>query len=1164
MKKSYFIHLHVHSDYSMHDGLAKINELVKHAKLLNMSALALTDFNNLFGCIKFYNYARQMGIKPIIGADLLMQDDLFENKPNELTCLVMNKKGYYHLIQLVSQAHQYKYNNIVPMIQRQWLARYNEGLIILSGARNGDIGRCLLNNKKDKIEKCLVFYEKYFKNRYYLELIRSGRQYEEFYLQLALELSKVKGLPVVATNDVRFLNKQDFQTHKIRVAIHDGIVLNSKSKKLCKYSFHQFMKNEKEMRQLFSDIPESLENSVEISYRCNINIDLNGFFLPKFPTGSVSDKDFLITQAKKGLEERLIFLFPQKKERDVQRKSYDLRLKHELYVINHMGFPSYFLIVMEFIQWAKNNSIPVGPGRGSGASSLVAYALKITELDPLKFDLLFERFLNPERISMPDLDIDFCMERRDWVIQHVAKTYGVDSVSQIITFGTMTAKAVVRDVGRVLGLPYVFINRISKLIPSEPGITLEKACSIEPQLKLLYESNEDVTILINTARKLEGIIKNVSKHAGGIVITPSKVMNFSPLYYDHDNVCPMTQFDKDDIECIGLIKFDFLGLRTLTIIDRTLKMINKKRSKRGFIAININSISLCDEKSFQALQTGETTAIFQLESRGIKELIKKLKPDRFEDLIALVALFRPGPLQSGMVDNFINRKHGYENISYPDPEWQHESLRPVLKSTYGIILYQEQIMQIAQVLAGYTLGKADILRRAIGKKKPEDMINQRTIFNIGAQSKNIDCILSSKIFNLVEKFAGYGFNKAHSAAYALISYQTLWLKTHYPAEFMAAALSSDMDNIKKITYLINECKRMKLVVLSPDINISKYYFYVNQNQAIVYGMGAIKGLGKNSVEEIIISRNKYGDFKELFDFCVRVDDTKINCRMIEKLIFSGAFDVFEAHRMRLIMSLGDIVKHAHQYIQKKSDKQIDIFGICLEKYKIISNSYCIQKLQWSDQKLLEKEKEVLGLYLTGHPVTQYFKEIKHYIPNISEVKNILLKKNNSKVYIFGLIKSIRTRISIKYKYIVTCVLEDHSGHVEIFISSVLLKTCQFLLKENNILFISGIISLNRIKGYRRVIAQELMHIDDVRKKFVHALCIILHNEQVNINLLNSLRFYLKKYQSESTIPVYFYYQKDDIQINLRCGKRWNVIPTNQLLENLRDLVGDQQVQLKLS
>ncbi|WP_331828278.1 DNA polymerase III subunit alpha [Candidatus Blochmannia sp. SNP] len=1161
MIKPRFIHLHVHSDYSMIDGLATVNKLIKRAAVLQMPALALTDFNNLFGFIKFYDYAHKAGIKPIIGADFLIQDGIISDEPSELTCLVANKQGYYNLIILISKAYKNKNNNITPTIKRHWFVEHNNGLIVLSGGHKGDIGRYLLRNEKSKIEQCICFYTKYFPNRYYLELTRTDRQHEESYLQLAIELSKIKGLPIVATNDVRFLNKKDFLAHEIRVAIHNGTVLD-KTKKLCKYSTQQFMKNEQEMCKLFADIPESLTNSVEIAYRCNFTINLDKSFLPQFPTGSMSAKDFLIMHAEKGLEERLIFLFPQAKERLTNRKAYDLRLKHELQVINNMDFPSYFLIVMEFIKWAKNNDIPVGPGRGSGASSLVAYALEITELDPLKFDLLFERFLNPERISMPDLDIDFCMERRDLVIDHVSETYGSDSVSQIITFGTMAAKAVVRDVGRVLGHSYTFINRIAKLIPLEPGITLKKAFSIEPQLELLYKNNEDIKTLIDMARQLEGIVRNVSKHAGGVVIAPTKITDFSPLYYDNDNMRSMTQFDKDDIERIGLIKFDFLGLRTLTIINRALKMINNTYLKHNLAAIDIYSISLHDQKSFHMLQSSETTAIFQLESHGIKELIKQLKPDCFEDLIALIALFRPGPLQSGMVDNFINRKHGYETISYPDSKWQHESLRPVLESTYGIILYQEQVMQIAQVLSGYTLGQADILRRAIGKKKPEDMAKQRSFFNLGAIKNGVDTSLSMKIFDLVEKFAGYGFNKSHSAAYALISYQTLWLKTHYPSEFMAAALSSDMDNLNKIVHLISECKKMTLVILPPNINSSQYYFYVNENKEIVYGFGAIKGIGKTSIEAIITSRKQGGKFKGLFDFCIRVDNTKINHRIIEKLILSGAFDSFGIHRSKLIASLNDVLKRVNQDIKNKYSGQTDIFEICLDTSTKIVSTYNKTILQWSNQLLLEKEKEALGLYLTNHPTVQYIKIIQHCIPDTIKIKDAILEKTNKVIHVFGLIISIRTKLNKRGKHTIFCIIEDYSGRSEIVIFEKLINKYQYCLKENNFLFVTGIISIDKIHSYYKIIAHRLKDINDIYKKNARSLSIILNNKQVDNQLLTNIRIFLEK-NKFGTLPIYFFYQKNGMQIRLHCGKTWYITLTNQLLNDLRNLIGDEQVKLEL-
>ncbi|CAD83357.1 DNA polymerase III, alpha chain [Candidatus Blochmanniella floridana] len=1162
-----FVHLHVRSDYSMIDGLSKTNALLEKAVSLNMPALALTDFSNLFGFIKFYDYSCKLGIKPIAGADFLIQDiSCYSDNWSKLTCLVLNNQGYQHLVELISRAYKYKSNTNYPIIQRSWLMEYNEGLILLSGGCDGDIGKYLLRNKRNDIEKTLLFYHKYFPNRYYIELIRTGRVHEESYLKLAVELSRIKGLPVVATNDVRFVEKKDFQAHEIRVAIHAGVVVN-KIQQSNKYSAQQFMKSSQEMCHLFNDIPESLVNTVEIAQRCNFMINFKGPFLPKFPTGSLSTENFLVTQARLGLEKRLKFLFPNSKERQVKRSVYDIRLNQELQVINQMGFPGYFLIVMEFIQWSKDNNIPVGPGRGSGASSLVAYVLRITELDPIKFDLLFERFLNPERISMPDLDIDFCMEHRDLVIDHVAQMYGSHAVSQIITFGTMAAKAAIRDVGRALGYPYVFVNRLAKLIPLEPGMTLRKACTTINQLKLMYNTDEEVKILIDLSYQLEGIIRNVSKHAGGVVIAPNKITDFSPLYYDDNYNHSMTQFDKDDIERIGLIKFDFLGLRTLTTVNRAIKMINDRKSKSNSLICNINLIPLNDRNSFRLLQTAKTTGIFQLESKGIKMLIKRLKPDHFEDLIALIALFRPGPLQSGMVDNFINRKNGREIISYPDVKWEHELLKPVLKSTYGIILYQEQVMQIAQVLAGYTLGKADILRRAIGKKKYEDMVKQRAIFNAGAQRNGINQTLSKKIFDLMEKFAGYGFNKSHSAAYALISYQTLWLKAHYPAEFMASILSSDMDNVNRIIILIHECRRMGLKVLSPNINSSRYFFYVNNNQEIVYGIGAIKGIGKLSIDSIVASRDCDGEFHSLFDFCVRVDNSKVNQRIIEKLIYSGAFDFFGIHRSELISSLNVTICQAIQYAKRKQCQQIGIFEDDIQEHTIVDTipkCNSVIKLHQNSLIILTKEKEALGLYLTDHPVNQYMNEVKQYIPEISKIQNVLRKiVINNTVCTFGLLSSIHIKSTKKGNYMLFGILEDQYSQLEIIVFSDLLKKSQYCLKENNLIFIKGIMNYNTMLNSYKIIVHELQDINDLRKRYVHHLSIILPSEYCNKKLLNNI-YYILKPNRFGTLPVYFMYQKDGIQIKFNCDKNWNITLTDQLLITLRNLIGYNQVKLELN
>ncbi|MGL5105764.1 MAG: DNA polymerase III subunit alpha, partial [Plesiomonas shigelloides] len=825
-----------------------------------------------------------------------------------------------------------------PVIERDWLEQHHEGLIVLSGARYGDVGKALLRGNQELVDECINFYQTYFPDRYYLELIRTGRQDEETYLHFAVELAARCDLPVVATNDVRILTPEDFDAHEIRVAIHDGFTLDD-PKRPKKYSAQQYLRSEDEMCELFADIPQALENSVEIAKRCNVTIRLGEYFLPQFPTGDMSTEDFLVMKSREGLEERLEFLFPDPAVRAEKRPPYDERLQIELDVINQMGFPGYFLIVMEFIQWSKDNGIPVGPGRGSGAGSLVAYALKITDLDPLEFDLLFDRFLNPERVSMPDFDVDFCMDKRDQVIEHVADMYGRDAVSQIITFGTMAAKAVIRDVGRVLGHPYGFVDRISKLIPPDPGMTLAKAFEAEPQLQAAYDADEEVRALIDMARKLEGVTRNAGKHAGGVVIAPTKITDFAPLYCDSEGHHPVTQFDKNDVEYAGLVKFDFLGLRTLTIINWALEMINPRLAKEGKPPVDIAAISLTDPASFELLQRSETTAVFQLESRGMKDLIKRLKPDCFEDMIALVALFRPGPLQSGMVDNFIDRKHGREAISYPDVQWQHESLQPILEPTYGIILYQEQVMQIAQTLSGYTLGGADMLRRAMGKKKPEEMAKQRGTFKEGAEKNGVDGELAMKIFDLVEKFAGYGFNKSHSAAYALVSYQTLWLKTHYPAEFMAAVMTADMDNTDKIVGLVEECRRMGLKILPPDVNSGEHHFRVNEAGEIVYGIGAVKGVGEGPIEAIVEARQAGGYFRDLFDFCARVDVKRINRRVLEKLILSGAMDRLGPHRAALMASLEEALKAADQHAKAEALGQADMFGVLADAPEQVEQAY---------------------------------------------------------------------------------------------------------------------------------------------------------------------------------------------------------------------------------
>lgn len=1154
-----FIHLHVHSDFSMLDGMAKTDALVKQTVAMNMPALAITDFSNLCGLVKFYGSALSKGIKSIIGADLKIHD-VERDEFYDITVLAANNEGYHNLTLLISHAYQRGYVGDGPVVDKEWLIKYKTGLIILVSYRS-DIGLGVIRDNQAMIMESIQFYQTHFADACYLELIRTGRENEELFVKQALKLAEQHDLPVVATNDVRFLSASDFEAHEIRVAIHDGDTLDD-PKRPKKYSLQQYFRSESEMVELFSDIPESLINSVEIAKRCNVSIRLGEYFLPQFPTGEMTTEDFLIHKAQQGLEERLQFLFPDPDIRQANRHKYDERLAIELDVINQMGFPGYFLIVMEFIQWSKDNSVPVGPGRGSGAGSLVAYALKITDLDPLEFDLLFERFLNPERVSMPDFDVDFCMDKRDLVIDHVAEMYGRDAVSQIITFGTMAAKAVIRDVGRVLGHPYGFVDRISKLIPPDPGMTLAKAFEAEPRLLELYNNNEDVKGLIDIARQLEGVTRNAGKHAGGVVISPTKITDFAPIYCDAEGHHPVTQFDKNDVEYAGLVKFDFLGLRTLTIIDWAISMINERLQREGNPPVDINRIPLDDKDSFDLLLNAETTAVFQLESRGMKDLIRRLKPDCFEDMIALVALFRPGPLQSGMVDNFIDRKHGLEEVSYPDSQYQHESLKPILEPTYGIILYQEQVMQIAQTLAGYTLGGADLLRRAMGKKKPEEMAKQRSVFKEGAEKQGINGELSMKIFDLVEKFAGYGFNKSHSAAYALVSYQTLWLKTHFPAEFMAAVMTADMDNTDKIVGLVDECLRMGIKVNPPDINSGLYHFHVNDKGEIVYGIGAIKGVGEGPIEAIVEARNKQGKqgyFRNIFELCAKTDIKKLNRRVLEKLTMAGAFDKIGPHRAAILHSINDAIQAADQHAKAQDIGQEDMFGVLAEEPEQVEYAYGnVPKMP--EQILLDGEREALGLYLTGHPVTQYLKELSRYT-NGARISEATPTGWGKMATFAGLVITARIRLTKKGNRIGLFTLDDRSGRIEVMVFGETLEKFEHHIVQDKILIVTGQVSTDDFNGGVKLAAREIVELSEAREKYVKGLGISLRDSEVNRLFLQQLQKNVEPHRN-GVIPVNVYYQTDQARVRIQFGTTWRVTPNDNLLISLKSLLGNERVELE--
>ncbi|CUR53137.1 DNA polymerase III subunit alpha [Buchnera aphidicola (Tuberolachnus salignus)] len=1168
MKKVNFVHLRTHSDYSMIDGLAKPSSLVKQAVFLDMVALGLTDINNLYGVIKFYNVSRSLGIKPIIGIDITILSDIIQNYFFRITLLAMNQTGYKNIIFLLSTSYQKGYpEDIGPSITLKDLIKYREGLIVLSGGLEGDIGKCILCNDFHLIQKNFYYFKKYFKNSYFLEIYRINDIREEEYLHKIKYVSKKFNLPLIVTHPVSFLKKKDFKVHKIRIAIHQRKTITD-SKFLYSYTQEQFLKSEQEMCDLFSDFPDALKNSVEIAKRCNVIIPTGQYFLPNFDTKSIKIYDFFKQKISEGLEERLVEIFPNKLIRSKLRKKYDSRLCYEVSIIKKMGFISYFLIVMEFIMWAKNNDIPVGPGRGSGSGSLVAFVLKITELDPIKFGLLFERFLNPDRVSLPDFDIDFCMEKRDLVIEHVTEKYGRNSVAQIITFGTMAAKAVIRDVGRVLGYPYGFINRISKLVPLDPGMTLKKAFSKQKELISLYQEDSNVKILIDMAKKLEGIVRNVGKHAGGVVISPTIISDFSPLYCDSNGQNQVTQFDKNDIEYVGLVKFDFLGLKTLTIIDSCVKMINKKKKYNKKKIIDINKINLFDKKSFKLLRKSDTIAVFQLESKGMQDLIRRLKPDTFEDLIALVALFRPGPLQAGMVDNFINRKQGYEKISYPDEKWQHKTLKPILKSTYGIVLYQEQVMNIAQILAKYTPGQADILRRAMGKKDPKEMSEQRHFFEMGAKKNGICTILANKIFNLLEKFAAYGFNKSHSATYAFLSYQTLWLKSNYPEEFFASALNMELSNTNKIVILIQDIKKRNLKINPPDINRSNWNFFVDSDKTIIYGLGAIKGLGKSSIKIIESVRcNGQKPFKNFLDLCIRTFSKHFTRRVFERLIMSGACDSFKICRSKLFKNITYMMKIAKQYVVYLSSKQTSLFGTQQSLKNIFFKKKNCVSIKQQIKNFLNNEchyfweKETLGFYFTGHPISIFLKELLIYTNGIC-LKDCLSKRKNKYIVVSGLIESVKIKLSTKKKKIYSLVLDDSCDTLDVVFFDIPSNVTEKILKRDVIVVVSGILQFDTFKNCYRVVAKRILDLETVRNTYIKKInIIILFDILLNEDILNFLFELFKKNNFGSIIINFFYSHRFSSLHPLFCTV-WKLSMSNKIFRYLLELENLKYLKLK--
>ena len=1161
-----FIHLRNHTEYSLVDGIIRVKPLVKRAVELSMPAIAVTDQSNLFAAVKFYRAAIAAGVKPILGADVLIKDSVDQKVPYIITLLVANKVGYLGLSELISEAYLNGQEKGVPYLTTEKVRAKNSGLIALSGCSDGLLSQSLNGNDSEAARDTARHWQKSFGDRFYLEVQRLGRAGEEGLINQMVVLAAECQLPMVATNGSCFLTHDEYDAHEARVCINQGRVL-SDSRRAKTHTEQQYLKSQQEMVELFSDLPEAIENSVEIAKRCNAELSLGKNFLPNFPVpeGLTTD-EYFSNLARQGLEKRIQETSARIDFNAERITEYQARLQRELDVICQMGFPGYFLIVADFIQWAKDNGVPVGPGRGSGAGSIVAYALRITDLDPIEFDLLFERFLNPERVSMPDFDVDFCMEGRDRVIDYVGERYGRDKVSQIITYGSMAAKAVIRDVGRVLGHPYGFVDRLAKAIPFEIGMTLTKALEESPDLLSAYKEEDEVRELVDLAMKLEGIARNAGKHAGGVVISPSKLTDFSPLYCEQGGSNLVTQFDKDDIEAVGLVKFDFLGLRTLTIIDWALQNINRRRVAKGEEKINIDLLPRDDEKTYTLLKNYATTAVFQLESRGMKDLIRRLRPDSFEDVIALVALFRPGPLQSGMVDDYINVKHGRIKAEYAHP-----TLVPILQPTNGVILYQEQVMQIAQDLAGYSLGSADLLRRAMGKKKPEEMAKQREMFTKGAVANKVDVNTATYIFDLMEKFAGYGFNKSHSAAYALIAYQTAWLKTHYPSEFMAAVLSSDMDNTDKVVMFIDECREMGLDILPPDVNSSEYHFTSNNEGQIIYGLGAIKGVGEAAIESIIEQRLNKGTYTSHEDLARRIDLRKANRRVQEALIRSGALDCFGVDRANLMQQLNGVLQMAEQHNKSDVVGQNDLFGLAIIEPQRDRNELTAEP--WSEHERLKAEKITLGLYLTGHPFDSVKDELA---PVVSGKLATLLemelggqrnagqyrRAKGKPVTIAGLVLEVRTRPTKSGSKIATVILDDGSARLEAVAYSETYDKYAECLLNDQIVVIEGGLSFDDFAGQNRVSVESVMTVEQARERFAKDLVIELNpdidDQQQKIQELHAL---LTNYVGGSC-PIKIKIQLAGASSVLRLSEDWCVSLADELIDGLKKALPEQQTFIR--
>lgn len=1148
-----FVHLNVHTDFSLEDSILRFDKAVAKTVSDKAPAIGVSDVNNMFAAIRFYKKSLASGVKPIISSKLMVVNDIFgeDGAAYPMVAIARNNQGYRTLSELTSRIYEEGQVGDRPHLKLSWLQGQNEGLIFLSGGREGKLGQLILDGDLYGARHQAEFMQDLLgKTRYFIEVQRIGHPDDNKYNQSALELCSRLQIPPVATNNVRFLSKSDYESHQIRVSIGKGLPLDLYQRQNPHgYTPEQYLKSPDEMAELFDDVPEAIENTARIAEACNVELELGKSYLPAFPTeNNKPESDFLKEVTYEGLEKRIKKDFGVKVVNRAEYEEYYSRADFELNVINSMGFPGYFLIVSDFIQWAKNNDVPVGPGRGSGAGSLVAYALNITDLDPLKYDLLFERFLNPERVSMPDFDVDFCMDKRDSVIHYVSEKYGHKSVSQIVTFGTMAAKMAIRDVARSLGHSFSMGGRISNMVPDRPGIKLSEALVESPELSHLVENDPDVKRIMNHALTLEGVTRQTGKHAGGVVIAPGSLTEHTPTYSEPDGSGFVSQYDKDDVEDAGLVKFDFLGLRTLTISDNAVKLIKQTRG----MDFDLLDIPLNDQRVLDLFSRGDTTAVFQVESRGMKELLRKLRPDCFEDLIALVALYRPGPLQSGMVDNFINRKHGREDISYPDPTYQHELLKPILEPTYGIILYQEQVMQIAQALAGYSLGQADMLRRAMGKKKPEEMEEQRAIFAEGSRSKGIDPGLSLKIFDLVEKFAGYGFNKSHSAAYALISYQTAYLKQYYPAEFMSAVMSSVMSDTEKVVPFIKESERIGLTISIPSINNSRNEFYPKDNN-IYYGLGAVKGIGAKYLSKMLEERNNNGNFTSPYDWIKRTNPSKT---IIEAAIRCGALDEFGYGRATLFENYPDWRVEAKK-IREDSTKQI---GMIFEEDSQMQTK---EVPEWPIQTLLAGERRTMGIFVSGHPLDDYQDLVKrvtsstlHQAMQTPDIEGETEIVRDRPVTLAGYIDQLDIRIGKKGNR-AHFILDDGTGQIQTVMFPDSYQRAQHIVQEDATVVIKGKVTRDKRTKTDKLIAYHVQSIDMLKDKEISRVVFTHPDLQVARDLFKKVQATVSQAQ-DGFADLYFKHPENGSLVKIG-GRSLRV--SDEMLNELRGYFGAENVSM---